>query len=67
MGPFVPKYDPILLKLLPEVISGRAKQRQFMNNLPKFCLSRNGKYPKFTVLVHFSLAGPNLPLENTKY
>ena len=26
-----------------------------MDNLPKFCLSRNGAYPKFKVLVHFWL------------
>ena len=31
------------------------KQKLFMNNLPKFCLSRNRAYPKFTVLVHFWL------------
>ena len=28
------------------------KQKQFMDSFPKFCLSRNGVYPKFTVLVH---------------
>ena len=55
-GPFLPQIDPILLKFWPEVISGKANQRQFMNNLPKFCLSRKGTYPKFTVLVvHFWL------------
>ena len=26
-----------------------------MKNLPKFCLSRNGAYANFTVLVHFWL------------
>ena len=31
------------------------KEKQFMDNLPKFCLSRNGAYPKFKVLVHFWL------------
>ena len=55
LGPFFPTYHPIL-------ISGKAKQRQIMNNLPKFCLSRNGTYPKFTVLVHFWL-GQIYPLK----
>ena len=62
LGPFSPKYDPILLKFLPEVVSDKAKQRQFMNSLPKFCLSRNETYPKFPVLVHLWL-GQIYPLK----
>ena len=31
------------------------QQKQFMDNLLKFCLSRNRPYPKFAVLVHFWL------------
>ena len=53
LGPFSPIFDPILLKFWPEVISDKAKQRQFMTNLPKFCLIISGTYPKFTVLVYF--------------
>ena len=56
LGPFSPKYGPIFLKFWPEVISDKAKQRHFMNNLLKFCWSRNKTYPKFTVLVHFWLS-----------
>ena len=41
------------------------KQKQFMDNLPKFCLSRNGTYPKFTALVHFWL-GQIYPLKAHK-
>ena len=41
------------------------KQKQFMDNLPKFCLSRNGAYPKFTVLVYFWL-GQIYPLKAHK-
>ena len=41
------------------------KQKQFMDNLPKFSLSRNGAYPKFTVLVHFWL-GQIYPLKAHK-
>ena len=62
LGPFSPKYDPILLKFWPEVISDKAKKRQFMSSLPKLCLSRNETYPKFTVLVHFWL-GQIYPLK----
>ena len=32
------KYGPISLKFLPEVISDKAEQRQFINNLSKYCL-----------------------------
>ena len=62
LGPFSPKYGPILLKFWPDVISDKTKQKHFMNNLPKFCLSRNRTYPKFTVLVHFWL-GQIYPLK----
>ena len=34
---------------------GSPKEKQFMNNLPKKNVSRNGAYPKFKVLVHFWL------------
>ena len=39
------------------------KQKQFMDNLPKFCLSRNGAYPKFKVLVHFCWLDQIYPLK----
>ena len=53
LDPFSPKYGPVLLKFWPDVISDKIKQRHFVNNLPNFCLSRNGTYAKFTVLVFF--------------
>ena len=42
------------------------KQKQFMDNLPKFCLSRNGTCPKFKVLVHFCWLGTKFTLWKSK-
>ena len=74
MGPFwefldlfTPKYDSNLLKFAPEVVHHKTKtmcEQCFKIR----CLSTNGTYPKFSVLVQFwSIFGPNLPPENEKY
>ena len=52
LGLFTPKYGSILLKISPEVVYCKKKivcEQSFKIK----CLSTNGTYPKFTVLVRF--------------
>ena len=49
----------------PNQRNKHASHNEFMGNLPKFCLSRNETYPKFTVLVCFRL-GQIYPLKAHK-
>ena len=36
LGPFSPKYSPILLKFWSDVVFDKEKQKQFMNNFQIF-------------------------------
>ena len=52
LGPFSPKYGSNLLKFGPEIVY--YKKKTFYKQCFKInCLSTNGAYLKFTVLVHF--------------
>ena len=50
LGPNSPKYGPILLKFLPEVVLKETKS-VFEESLKNLNFDRNGRYPKFARFV----------------
>ena len=64
LGPFYLKYGSNLLKFWPEVVYHKTKT-VFEQCFKIKCLSTNGTYPKFTVLIHFWAQFTPQKTENT--